>query len=328
VIVFEAGGPVFRAGEGELAGRRVAGRMYPYLGEAGAARFDPLSRRFLAARTAGRVVAGPGEAAAWKEAAGRPPAGPVLVGPCTDEHDIRGSYRAAAEGALAAGRPVYLLDPSTAGLPESGGGAGAVALCVWKPGPRPAYTGLRAASGAGLRCAALLPILPGWSEEGPALRLLLEEAAGAGAVSVTPVLPALDGEARRAIVEARAAVDPGRADDFFELVHHTDWAGRLPAIVSRIEAECSALGLATRPPRPVPEAGFSGNVAAAARLEERAATLAPDEHRGALLAAAIRWLDESGRDLAAVAREGNFRKIFPFAGELAREAEAVLLAVR
>jgi hypothetical protein len=329
MIVYESGGPVFRAGEGELAGRRVAGRLYPYAGEAGVPRFDPLARRFLLARAGGRVVAGPGEPALWKEAAARPPAGPVVVGPCTDEHDIRGSYRAAAEGALAAGRPVYLLDPSAAGLPACGAGrTGVVALCVWKPGPRPSFTGLRAATGAGLRSGALLPILPGWTEEGETLRGLLEEAASGGAASVTPVLPALDGEARRAIVEARAVVDPDRTDEFFELVHHTDWAARLPSIVSRIEAECTEYGLSTRPPRPVPEGGFSGNVAAAARLEERATALAPDEHRGALLAAAIRWLDESGRDLAAVAREGNFRKIFPFADELAREAEAALLAVR
>ena len=49
-----------------------------------------------------------------------------------------------------------------------------------------------------------------------------------------------------------------------------------------------------------------------------------DEHRSALLHAAARWIDESGRDLRAVLAEGNFRKVFPFAPEVAAEAEKAL----
>jgi hypothetical protein len=45
-----------------------------------------------------------------------------------------------------------------------------------------------------------------------------------------------------------------------------------------------------------------------------------------LLIAAARWIDESGRDLGAIAREGNFRRIFPWDGEVAEESEAALLA--
>ncbi|MBC8646115.1 MAG: hypothetical protein H7X85_03060, partial [Thermoanaerobaculia bacterium] len=67
----------------------------------------------------------------------------------------------------------------------------------------------------------------------------------------------------------------------------------------------------------------AGNALAAARLEERAAA-ASDDHRLALLHAAARWIDESGRDLRAVVAEGNFRKVFPFAPEIATEAEKAL----
>jgi hypothetical protein len=42
----------------------------------------------------------------------------------------------------------------------------------------------------------------------------------------------------------------------------------------------------------------------------------------------VRWIDESRRDLSAVAREGNFRRIFPFSGEVAAEAESALRGAR
>jgi len=42
----------------------------------------------------------------------------------------------------------------------------------------------------------------------------------------------------------------------------------------------------------------------------------------------VRWIDDSRRDLAAVAREGNFRKVFPFGPDIAGEAEAALREAR
>jgi hypothetical protein len=75
------------------------------------------------------------------------------------------------------------------------------------------------------------------------------------------------------------------------------------------------------PPRPIGAGEPAGNAIAAARLEERAVDVEDDEHRFALLHAAVRWIDESGRDLASVVRDGNFRKVFPF-GALAAEVEA------
>ena len=82
------------------------------------------------------------------------------------------------------------------------------------------------------------------------------------------------------------------------------------------------------PPRPVGRAERAGNAAAAARLEELAERVESDEPRAALLYAAIRWIDACGRDLAAVAREGNFRKIFPFAQDTGDVVEGALREAR
>ena len=101
----------------------------------------------------------------------------------------------------------------------------------------------------------------------------------------------------------------------------TDWAAGQDAAIRRFRSEAARRGLATLPPRPLGQGEPAGNSAAAARLEERAQESAADEHRAALYYAAARWIDESGRDLALVVREGNFRKVFPF-GALTHEAEA------
>jgi len=43
-----------------------------------------------------------------------------------------------------------------------------------------------------------------------------------------------------------------------------------------------------------------------------------------LLRAAVRWIDERGRDLKPIVAEGNFRKIFPFGAEIAGDVERAL----
>ena len=82
------------------------------------------------------------------------------------------------------------------------------------------------------------------------------------------------------------------------------------------------------PPRPAGRSERAGNAAASARLEELAERVESDEPRAALLYAAVRWIDGCGRDLAAVDRDGNFRKIFPFSGEAADAAEGALREAR
>jgi hypothetical protein len=313
--------PSVRARESEIGGRRIAVQAIPYSGEIGLPpfRFDPVERRFLERRASGRVAVGPADPEAWARGVARCPGGPVVVGPGSAVEEIRGAYEAASEGVARAGRPVYLLDPPV--LPARPGGA-FVALFTWAPAPGPGDAApIAAARAAGLEAGGLLPIVPGWTDAPEFLDAYLEILSAAGATFAAPVAASGDGESRRVLVEARALGDPTSADSFFEKVHHSDWAAGLEAAIRRFRSEAERRGLAALPPRPLGQGEPAGNSAAAARLEERAQESAADEHRAALYYAAARWIDESGRDLALVVREGNFRKVFPF-GSLTQEAEA------
>jgi hypothetical protein len=331
MIVFEAAAsPAVRSGEGLVAGRRIAGRLLPYGSDGGRPpfRFDPMERRFLFGRPDATVSVGPADPAAWDEVLARVPAGPVLVGPCSPAESVRGAYLAAATAAVAAGRPVYLLDPEPEGIPEDSSRA-AVVLCSWRPGrAEAAFPGLAPAREAGLVAAALFPLLPGWTGEAGEIEALALSARVGGAASLTAVAPAMDGEGRRAIVEARAVADPSAADGFFDLVHHGDWGRRMAERLAEVRAAATRQGLAALPPRPVGRGERPGNASASARLEELADEHEAEEHRAATLHAAVRWIDDAGRDLAAVAREGNFRKVFPFGADVAAAAEAALREAR
>jgi hypothetical protein len=326
VIEFEStAAPVVRCLESDVAGRRVAVVAVPYSGEVGTAesfRFDPIERRLFARRPAGRVTVGPADTDAWSAAVSRCPAGPVLVGPSSPAEEIRGAWAAAAEGTIRSGRGAFLLDPDGAGLPAAAPGR-LVLLVSWSPGAGEADFERRLSAGSrdGVAAGGLLPILPGWTDEAAFLERWFARAAAAGAHFVAAIAPAEDGEARRTIVEARAALEPAAADEYFRTVHHGDWAASVRSGLRRFREEARRRGLPAFPPRPRGEGEPEGNSAAAARLEERAVELEEDEHRSALLQAAARWIDESGRDLAPVVREGNFGKVFPF-GSLAAEAEA------
>jgi len=323
VIVFEsAGAPSVRAGEALVAGRRLAGRLLPYGADGERLRFDPVERRFVVPKPDPVLAVGPADPERWQEAFGRLPSGPVLVGPCSAAEAVRGSYRAAAEAALRAGRAVYLLDPEEEGIPP-GAGAAAVVLSSWRPGrSAAAFPALGAARAAGLRAAAVFPLIPGWTGEPDELEALADAARDAGAAALTAIAPALDGEARRDIVEARAAAvsDPG--ERFFELVHHGALEERLASLAAAARAVAESREMTSVPPRPVGRGERAANAAASARLEERADRPGTAEHRAAQLLAAVRWIDDSVRDLAAVARDGNFRKVFPFGEEAAEAAEA------
>jgi hypothetical protein len=326
VIEYEDSGAAFaRPRESEIGGRRIAAHAVPYSGEAGSPpfRFDPIERRILERRPSGRVEVGPADATAWTRALGRCPAGPVLVGPGSEVEEIRGAYLAAAEGAARAGRPVYLLDP--AALPPHPERT-FVALFTWSPGSEAFDTApLVAALAAGIPAGGLLPIVPGWTDAREFVEPYLNGLAAAGARFAAPVAVSADGESRRLLVEARSRAEPGSADSFFEKAHHSDWPAGLRDGLRLFRSEAARRGLATLPPRPLGAGEPPANSAAAARLEERAQEVGENEHRAALLYAAARWIDESGRDLAAIVREGNFGKVFPF-DALAAEAEAAFRA--
>ena len=325
MIVYEAASAAaVRVGEALLAGRRIAARMAPYGFETTAVRFDPVERRFLLPREEPVPRPGPWRTGEWREALSRIPSGPVLIGPFAAAESIWGSGRAAAEAALEAGRPAYLLDPPVEAVP-SGAGRAVVLLCSWRPGRASlAFPDLERLRGKGSPCAVLVPLVPGWTSEEETFSALADLAAREGAASLTGLVPAADGAGRRAIVEARSRYVPEDADRFFEVIHHGDWPDRLAPSIAAARKAASDRGLAVLPPRPGSRGTPEGNRSAAARLEERAELFDPGEHRAALLHAAVRWIDESQRDLAAVRREGNFRKVFPFDGETREWAESAL----
>ena len=122
------------------------------------------------------------------------PAGPALVGPAEGSEDIWGSYLAAAEGAAAAGRAVYLLDPPPEGLPVPSAGEFA-ALFLWIPEDEfPA--GLAAARSRRIPAGCLLPLLPGWTASAEIVREAVTRAAAAGASFLAPLFPSEQGDAR------------------------------------------------------------------------------------------------------------------------------------
>jgi hypothetical protein len=332
ILYEEAGAPSVRAGESDLGGRRVAVRGFAYVGDIGppAFRFDPIGRRLVARRPAGTVLAGPFAAAPWTAAFAKAPAGPALVeGGTRGVEDVRGAYRAAVEGVLAAGRGAYLLDPPVSALPEefappvSGVPPPAVVLFSWSPGRDVDGEGLSAARSRGIPAGVVWPVLPGWTDEDSFTIPFLEAASRAGAVFALPLPPATDGELRKAAVDARAHVEPAAAEAFFDTMFHSPWEDSLPDALARARRTGAAAGLAALPPRPGSRREPAGNVGAASRLEERAVR-AEDEHRASRLHAAARWIDVCERDLAPILREGNFARAFPFGPELAREAEEAL----
>jgi hypothetical protein len=321
--------PSVRCVESDVAGRRVAAHAIPYSGETGGppVRFDPLDRTVVLRRTAGRVTVGPARPDAWTRALDRCAAGTVLVGPGSSGEEIRGAYRAAAEGAASTGRGVYLLDPDLPGLPPAPGRE-YVVLFAWNPAAGHGEAAVLASARArGFSAGALLPIIPGWTDDPAFLGPYLDALTAAGAVCAAPFAASGHAEARRRLVDARARVQPDAADRFFEKVHHCDWTAELRRGTGLFRDEAERRGLATIPPRPIGASEPPANSAAAALLEERAREVEDNEHRSALFHAAARWIDESGRDLAAVVEEGNFAKVFPF-GALAAEAEQAFRTAR
>jgi hypothetical protein len=323
VIVFERAEPSVRGGEEEIAGRRIAARLVPYSGEVGPPRFrfDPFSGGFVVRSPDGRVEVGPEDPAAWTRAVSRAAAGPILVGPGSPAEAIRGAALAAAEGARAAGRPVYLLDPLPSALPAAPEEA-FVAIFSGVPDDT-LWRQIETAAGR-MPAGLVLPVLPGWTTEEDFLARTVAAAAAAGAAFLVPIPAASDGEARRHAVEARASREPGSLEAYFDRAHHGDWDGDSARAVGEIRELAAQRGLSARPPRPRGDGEPSANWAAAARLEELADSGALGEHEAARLRAAARWIDELGRDLSPIVEEGNFSKIFPFGRETAAEIEKTL----
>ena len=327
MIRYAPGAAAVRFGETEVAGRRIAARAIPWEGEAGAPpfRFDPTAKTVVLRPEEGAVSVGPSDPEDWRRALRRPPAGPVLVGPGIPAAEVRGAWRAAARGALEAGRAVYLLDPEPSDLPD-GPAESFVAVYCGLPDAG-LIARMRAAAERG-SAGLLLPIVPGWTGEPAFLESAVAAAAAAGAEFVAGLLLAGDGDSRRRAVAARAIAEPGSEDRFFDRAHHGDWAGESRSALECLEQWARRRGLATRPPRPRGASEPRVNATASGALEELAERVSAEEHRATMLRAAVRWLDELGRDLGPVVAEGNFRKVFPLGADVAAEVERALAAAR
>jgi hypothetical protein len=286
--------------------------------------FDPVERVIFRRRPDATIGAGPVDPRAWETALSRFAAGPVLVGPAEPAGEpVWGAFAAARDGARLAGRPIYMLDPPQA-LPAEAD-PDIVVLVTWSPAEPMPFDRIAQAARSGLAAGYVFPLLPGWTSDRAAVAALVGESRAAGASFIAPVLPDRGGVSRRTILEARAETAPSDAERIFGRVHHGDWEVELTQALSWAVEAAAQAGIPAIPPRPRGRGEPAANAAAAARLEELAHVASADEHRAAMVRAAVRWIDGSGRDLAAVAREGNFGRVFPFGSELAGEAERALL---
>jgi hypothetical protein len=327
LIRYATGAATVRFGETDVAGRRIAARAIPWEGEAGPPRFrfDPISRAVVLRPEEGAVSVGPSDPEEWRRALRRPPAGPVLVGPGAPAEELRDASGAAVRGALDAGRAVYLLDPELSDLPDGPPEAFVAIHCGI---PDEALVARLRATADRATAGLLLPIVPGWTGEPAFLEHATAAASGAGAGFVAGLLLSGDGESRRRAVAARAIAEPGSEDRFFDRAHHGDWEGESRVALERLEELARQRGLANRPPRPKGASEPRINAAASGALEELAERESADEHRATMLRAAVRWLDELGRDLGPVVAEGNFRRVFPLGADIAPEVERALVAAR
>ena len=291
MIVFEtAAAPASRAGEAD--GRRPAHRRAsPSLRRRGGR--GPLSLRpasiagSCSRKPEATVAVGPADPAAWREAWRGSRSGPVLVGPVRARPRRCGARTGRRRRRRwRSGRPVYLLDPEPAGIPrERRREVPSRSAPGGRAAPSRRFRASQAAAAAGLAAAVAVSAAAGVDRRSPRRwRPSLAAAAAGGAASVTALVPAADGEGRRAIVEARAVVEPDGGDGFFEIIHHGDWSARMASGSPTVRGRSPASAAWRRCRRgPSGRREPPGNAAAAARLEELAEHLEADEHRAALL---------------------------------------------
>ena len=286
-----------------------------------ALRFDPLERRFLFPRDEPSARAGP---VSRRTAGARPSRAfrrdPSSVGPAdAGAESVWGAGRAAAEAAIESGRAVYLLDPDPEAVPPAAGDA-AVILCSWRPGaPERAFPALERFRRRGAPLRRPVSSDSGLDRRGRSDR----GSRGGGGPGRSRLADGARARGRRrgAAGHRRGrvrATSPTGADRFFEVIHHGDWPERLAGRVAAARKAASEQG----PPAPAAAARRPGSSPGATGRPRRGSRSGPSWRIRASTAArscyaAIRWIDESPRDLSAVAREGNFRKVFPFDGEVA-----------
>jgi hypothetical protein len=284
---------------------RTRAVAYPGFEPAGA---DPWSGAYRRGGGGQIVSPGPGSVREWTEALRGACAGEVLVGPIPRAEPVYGAGEAAVAAARSSGRGVVAVD-GLAALRSAESGADVVAAEIWRTGSEARlWHTLREASGRFV-VGVGLPVLPGWTDDPAFLQNLLRSAREAGCAFVAPIEVAGDGASRAAIHEDFSTRAPERADAFFDLVHHGVWAERVAAARQTIAREIGRAGLRVRSPLPRGRGSHRANVAAREALERRADS--EPEPLASRMRRAARIVEDLGRDLADLSREGNARLVFP-----------------
>ena len=312
MIVYESSGAApWRRGEyAPFPGVRARIRAVPYPGlEPGGA--DPWSGQYRGASAEMRIAAATGSVSEWIEALRKAPPGPILIGPAPEAEAVYGAAAAASEAGRTLGRGVVLIDApfSSAGFPAPASPAGSlVAVAVWRCGEENRlWKEARGIAGT-VPFGLALPILPGWTGEEKFLESFLRRCRGEGAGFVVPLEVNGSGPSRAAIHADFARLHPDGADAYFGRIHHGDWDEEVRRGRDRLLGAATAAGLSTRVPVPRGSSDFASNRRAIEALEH-AAEIAP-EPRAARLRRAVRILEDFGRDLESIARDGNGRLLF------------------
>jgi hypothetical protein len=300
------GGPaaaVARRGEFHpFPGARSRCRAIPYPGfeaESG----DPWKGTFGRAADVETGV-GPADAGAWLDAIARAAPGKVLVGTVAPAEEVYGAAAMAVAAAREAGRSVILVE-TVESRTDAAGGPDLARVVLWEARLDFWTRFARRREPGGVAVA----VIPGWTGTLEFLERTAASARAAGARFLAPFELGGDGPSRAAIHSAYAALEPRDADAFFDAIHHRDWSRGTRESVGHLRRAAADAGLPARVPAIAGAAEFSGNARLIEAIEIAAETAG--EPRASDLLAAARRLEDLGRDVEEIARDGNLRLLFP-----------------
>ena len=306
--IFSTGPAAVRRGEfAPFPGVRSRIRLIPYadLALPGA---DPWRGGYRKAAEEDEIVAGPGSAEPWEEALAGAPAGCVLVGPVAECEPVYGAAGAALKAAGASGRGAVLVDVlcDPGALPA---GPDVVRVTVWRGDEGEKFFERAVESRGEGKAGVALPLIPGWTAEPGFLRDFLARARSAGADFAAAFEVEADGRSRAAMHADFAARFPDRSDAYFDVLHHRDGRPEIARARQVFAEEAGASGLSVRVPLPRGRADFEANLRAREALESEADRIG--DPGASALRSASRRIEDFGRDLGELAREGNVRILLP-----------------
>lgn len=296
-------------------GARSRCRAIPYPGfEADGA--DPWKGTYAIVGETGAGV-GPAEPARWREAIARAGPGKVLVGTAAPAEEVYGAAAAAAAAARELGRSVIVVETVDArtSLPP---GDDFARVVLWSAAPG-FWAGLaRRKDTPGVA----LPLIPGWTGTDAFLEEWLRAAGAAGAPFAVPFELAGGGASRAAIHADFARLHPTEADGFFDAIHHRDWESGVREARERFRRAARSVGIPARVPAIAGTGEFAGNARLIEAFEVAAETAG--EPGASRYLAAARRVEDLGRDVEEVARDGNLRLLWPPESSEARIAGEIL----